>query len=506
MKKLFKPFYLWLIIGSLSAALVSCKDDDGPGEPDPTPKITITDISPLTARAGDTVRITGTGFSTTPSQNTVLFNQSLSASAQVISAAATELKVKIPVAAPNGPIKVTVGEESAVSTQTFTLNTSLNAPAITAIDPTHGLAGSELTITGTNFVDGAVVAKVSFGATEAEVTESSPTKLKVKVPVSLVDGQVDVRINRGGQLSNIVKFVVDPLPKTVKATYWTDGVSIYKGTITSTGVNIETLYGAEKGVLAAYGIAFNPVDNKVYFAGALDSEPNGAIFRASADGTGDVEELYTFDELSGGFPAYDLALDTESSTLYVVVAADGKDQIVKAHYGNLNEAVKVIYEVNTGSGDAIGIKLTVANSKLYWAESTSKRVVEGSLDGSQAAKALFDGSDNLAAPYNIAVDAAQGKIFILDNPEPFGTAVDAIYSGNLDGSGSLTKIISAGDDLDGGFDVEVDSENQYVIWLSPVKGGQGQKVSRCKYDGTGVETLFSSDKIQGAGFFDIDVR
>ena len=507
MKKLFSSFYLWLIIGSLSAALVSCKDDDGPGdEPEPTQKMTITNIDPLTAREGDTVRITGTGFSKTPSQNTVLFNQSTSA--QVIAAADTELKVKVPMGAPSGPIKVTVGEASAVSTQTFTLDVSLGVPTITAIAPTHGLAGSELNITGTNLVEGSVIAKVSFGTTVAEVTASSATSLKVKVPASLAEGEFDVRVDRGGKVSNVVKFVVDPLPKTVKATYWTDGLAIYKGTITETGVDIKRIYDSENGgLLSTYGIAFNPTDNKVYFAGGSSEYPDGAIFRAPADGSGPIEQLYTFTALGGDFPASDIALDAANNNLYVTALSRRKDRIIKGHYADLNEPVKVLYEITeSGRGNAIGIKLTVANGKLYWAQSVSMKVVEGSLDGSEEAKVLFDGDDNLAAPYNIAVDVAQQKIFILDNPEEGATATDAIYAGNLDGTGSLTKIISAGDDLDGGFDVEVDIENQFVIWLSPLTEGQGQKVSRCKYDGTDVETLFSSDQIQGAGFFDIDVR
>lgn len=505
MKKFFNPFYLLLIIGALSTSLTSCDDDDDE-DPDPAPGLTISNIDPLTARAGDTIRIAGSGFSTTPSENVVYFNQSPSASAQVIGATISELKVKVPAAAPNGPIKITVGKSSAVSAQTFTLNTSASAPAITAINPTHGLPGSEVIITGNNLVEGSVIANVTFGTMQADIISSTPTSVKVKVPQSLTQGQVDIKVIRSGQSSNIVKFVVDPLPKTVKATYWTDGVSIFKGSITETGVNIETLYDAESGVVSAYGIAFNPIDNKIYFAGGVDSAPDGAIFRAPADGTGPVEELYTYDELNGGFPAYDIALDFATSTLYVVVIADGKDQIVKGNYGDLSKAVEAIYEVNTGSGDAVGVKLTVADNKLYWAESISKQVVQGSLDGAQDAKVLFDGSDNLGAPYNIAVDASKQKIFILDNPELGATATDAIHVGNLDGSGTLTKIVSAGANLDGGFDIEVDTENQFIIWLTPVQGEQGQKVNRCKYDGTGVETLFSGDQIQGAGFFDIDIR
>jgi len=348
---------------------------------------------------------------------------------------------------------------------------------------------------------------VTFGTTQADIITSSATSIKVKVPASLAEGQADVRVDRNGQLSNIVKFTVDPLPKTVKATYWTDGVSIFKGTITETGVNIETLYGAEKGVQAAYGIAFNPIDNKIYFAGYSEAFTDGAILRAPADGSGPVEQLYTFTQLGGAYPSYDIALDPANNTLYVTALGENKDQIIKGHYGNLTEAPKAIYDVtSSGSGDAVGIKLTVANSKLYWTESISKRVVEGSLDGSQAVKVLFDAGDKLAAPYNIAVDATTQKIFILDNPEAGGTATDAIYSGNLDGTGSLTAIVSAGADLDGGFDIEVDTQNQFILWLTPLQGGQGQKVSRCKYDGKGIETLFSSDQIQGAGFFDIDVR
>src|SRR5450432_2292878 len=54
----------------------SCKKDNStyPPPPPPPPKITITDISPLSGKHGDTIIITGTNFSSNPTDDTVKFN------------------------------------------------------------------------------------------------------------------------------------------------------------------------------------------------------------------------------------------------------------------------------------------------------------------------------------------------------------------------------------------------------------------------------------------------
>jgi gliding motility-associated-like protein len=78
---------------------------------------TITDFSPKVAVAGSAVTITGANFSATPSENIVQFGP---ARAEVVSATATTLIVKVPMTATYKPISVNTGGLVAYSLQLFT--------------------------------------------------------------------------------------------------------------------------------------------------------------------------------------------------------------------------------------------------------------------------------------------------------------------------------------------------------------------------------------------------
>jgi hypothetical protein len=115
-------------------------------------------------------------------------------------------------------------------------------------------------------------------------------------------------------------------------------------------------------------------------------------------------------------------------------------------------------------------------------------VFEGSIDGQtvQPAKLLFDGSDGLASPANIALDPAENNIYIMDNGN------GAIYKGALDGSGSLQKLPVPYADLTGASDIEIDPVNHFLYWhLWDYTNGA---VMRCKTDGTGVQRVVNNVK------------
>jgi len=94
-----------------------------------------------------TVTISGTGFSTTPSQNTLTFN---GVAATVTGATATQLVATVPSGATTGTIAVTTPSGSATSGSPFTVTSSSNAPTITSFTPTIGAAGTAVTIARAN--------------------------------------------------------------------------------------------------------------------------------------------------------------------------------------------------------------------------------------------------------------------------------------------------------------------------------------------------------------------
>ena len=112
---LFKKWqYSLLLLVGLCLAIASCNNDK-----EPEPVLSITSIAPVSAPVGTKVTITGTKFDAIAANNVVKFG---SAVATVESATATQLVVKVPVGASNGPISVTTSGVSASSTESFSLS------------------------------------------------------------------------------------------------------------------------------------------------------------------------------------------------------------------------------------------------------------------------------------------------------------------------------------------------------------------------------------------------
>ena len=149
----------------------------------------VTGFSPSQMRADQITPITifGHGF-----QSPVIVTIG-STQASVLSVTDTEIQV-LPTApsscsAVSGPIAVTnldTGETMVAPGGNFTLN--VLTPTISSITPTHGAAGSTVTITGTNLPTTASDAQVRFGAANANVTGASAngTSLTVVVPAGSV--------------------------------------------------------------------------------------------------------------------------------------------------------------------------------------------------------------------------------------------------------------------------------------------------------------------------------
>jgi hypothetical protein len=91
------------------------------------PPPTITSFTPTSGPVGITVTISGTNFDTAPANNIVKFNGTTSV---VTASTATSITTTVPVGATTGPISVTVGTGTGVSTTNFTVTAS---PVITII-------------------------------------------------------------------------------------------------------------------------------------------------------------------------------------------------------------------------------------------------------------------------------------------------------------------------------------------------------------------------------------
>jgi len=149
-------------------------------------QISVIDFSPETGVVGTAVTINGTGFSTTPSQDTVKFN---GLAATVSTATNTQLQVTVPTAATTGTISVTSPNGTATSSQTFTVTTSNGSPTITSFSPTSGVAGAAVSLVGTNFNTMLANDELRMNASPAVVTAATPTTMSTTVPPSTASGR-----------------------------------------------------------------------------------------------------------------------------------------------------------------------------------------------------------------------------------------------------------------------------------------------------------------------------
>jgi RHS repeat-associated protein len=160
-------------------------------------KLSIIQLEPATGAVGETIDIWGTGFSTTPSDDTVKFNGT---AATVTAATTYTLAVKVPSGASSGTVTVqTTTEGPVTSSQSFTVAAS-PAPTITSISSSVAAAGTVITMTGTNFETHAYDDAVRVNQTLAELTSESSTSIKFMVPEATGSGRVTISTPQGSAI------------------------------------------------------------------------------------------------------------------------------------------------------------------------------------------------------------------------------------------------------------------------------------------------------------------
>jgi YD repeat-containing protein len=173
--------------------------------------VAIAEFTPNSGAIGSTVRIFGTGFSSTPTQNEVRFNGS--SAANVTSASPTELAVTVPSDATSGTIAVLSPSGSAVSAGVFTVTTAAGPPAISGFVPPIGSPGTAVTITGLNFQTIVSNNRVSFNVSQTAVTSATATILATTVSSASTSGRLTVATPLGTAVST-ADFFVPPTPYT----------------------------------------------------------------------------------------------------------------------------------------------------------------------------------------------------------------------------------------------------------------------------------------------------
>lgn len=162
-------------------------------------QISVINFTPESGLVGTSVTINGTGFSTTASQNTVKFN---GLAATVSSATNTQIQVTVPTAATTGTMSVTSPNGTATSSGIFTVTSSNGVPTITSFSPTSGVAGTAVSLVGTNFNTTLANDELRLNASPAVVTAATSTTMSTTVPPATASGRFTLISPAGNALSS----------------------------------------------------------------------------------------------------------------------------------------------------------------------------------------------------------------------------------------------------------------------------------------------------------------
>jgi len=170
--------------------------------------LSVIEFTPDKAPVGSSVTIFGTGFSTTPGNNTVKFNGT---TATVTSSSATQISTTVPVGATTGLISVTTAAGTASSSVPFTVGS--DAPIITSFTPNIGAAGTTVNLSGSNFDTTPSGNRVAFNGTRSVVTAATATSITTSVPAGARSGRISDTTATGTGTSNDY-FFIPPTPLT----------------------------------------------------------------------------------------------------------------------------------------------------------------------------------------------------------------------------------------------------------------------------------------------------
>jgi len=197
------------------------------------PALNVISVSPLTAKTGGEVTITGANFGSNPDENKVTFNE---VEAEIVSATATTLVVKVPpgILAPfyndNNSIVVTTGGQTIIATETFKL-----LPSVADFSPKSGTFGTLITVTGGDFYPFSTSAMI--GGKEVSATEVTDTHVTFNVPATVTSATLKIKLISGATTIDVPgDFIITPPTITsITPLIGLGGTVVY---ITGTGFNV----------------------------------------------------------------------------------------------------------------------------------------------------------------------------------------------------------------------------------------------------------------------------
>ena len=188
------------------------------------PPPSISSLNPTSGVVGQSVTITGAHFGSTQGGSTVTFN---GIAATVTGWSDTSITATVPSGASSGLVVVTVSAQASNGAN-FTV---IPPPHISSLNPTSGIVGQTVTITGTDFGASQGSSTVTFNGVAAATTAWSATSVTATVPTGSATGPVVITVL--GQASNGTTFTVIP-PPSISSLNPTSGAVGQAVTVTGT--------------------------------------------------------------------------------------------------------------------------------------------------------------------------------------------------------------------------------------------------------------------------------
>lgn len=163
---------------------------------------TITDFSPDSGAPGITVTVDGTNFIGASAVTSVTLNGTPAA---YNVSSNTVLTFTVPAGATSGVIEVSNAAGSADS-DTFTVIQTPQFDGDTPFSPTHGGAGTPVTLNGTHFTG---VTKVVIGGKSAPINDLSDTEIDTAVPAGATPGDGSITVTNAAGSASAGVFTVD---------------------------------------------------------------------------------------------------------------------------------------------------------------------------------------------------------------------------------------------------------------------------------------------------------
>jgi YD repeat-containing protein len=326
----------------------------------------VSGFSAASAAPGSTITIYGSGFSTTPADNHVLFN---GVAATVIAATANTLTVIVPATASTGRVTVTDSHGTVRSAATFAVSPAPLGPAITAFSPRIGVAGTAVTIDGSHFQTSVARNKVSFAGVGGTLSTATSSVLRASVPAAASSGKISVATPYG-TASSSSDFFVAPAGATVASVASTGRVSIGGAPLTVV-------------IASAHKIAMVLFDGEL--GQQISLQTSGNTFPSEYCNTGTISlmgpgpnntSVGTFDFCTGA----NLVALPQTGTYTLIVTPNGADTGKLTI--RLQSAATVVAPITIG-GAAVTVATTVPaqQAQLNFTTSSANQVVSVEVSG-----------------------------------------------------------------------------------------------------------------------------